>query len=76
MTKVTLFGADWCQQCKLIKPLLERVAEVTYINVDEDVESAAKHGVRALPTYINTENGNRGTGSVKNLEELKKVLGI
>lgn len=76
MTKVTLFGADWCQACKLIKPLLERIADVIYINVDEDVESAAKHGVRALPTYINMDNGNRGTGSVKNLDELKKTLGI
>lgn len=76
MTQITLFGADWCQTCKLIKPLLERIGEVTYIDVDEDIETAAKYGIRSLPTYVNEETGDRGTGPVKNILELKEVLGI
>lgn len=76
MPTIKLFGAEWCGTCKLIKPLLERVGNVEYVDVDEDVEQTAKFGVRGLPTYINMDNNNRGTGPVRNLEELKSVLGI
>ena len=74
--KVILFGASWCQACKLIKPLLERVSEVQYVDVDEDVDTTAAYGVRNLPTYINTETGDRGFGTVRNITELKEVLGL
>ena len=78
MTNVILFGADWCQTCKFIKAMLDRIegVEVQYIDVDEDVEMAAQHGVRNLPTYINDDTGDRGTGPVKNLAELKETLGL
>ncbi|UIW10570.1 thioredoxin domain [Aeromonas phage BUCT695] len=76
MPKVILFGADWCQTCHMIKPMLQRIAEVQFVDVDEDVEIAAKYGVRSLPTYINDETGDRGTGPAKNIAELKEVLGL
>ncbi|MGL4521326.1 MAG: thioredoxin domain-containing protein [Bacilli bacterium] len=74
--KIKLFGATWCGTCSMVKPLLERLGEVEYIDVDEDVDTTAEYGVRALPTYINEETGDRGTGPVRNLQELREVLGI
>lgn len=74
--QILLFGASWCQTCKLMKPMLQRIGDVTYIDVDEDVDTTAKYAVRSLPTYINLETDDRGTGPAKNIAELKEVLGI
>lgn len=74
--QIKLFGASWCQACKMIKPLLERLGEVTYIDVDENVETTAAYGVRGLPTFVNESNGKRGTGSVQNTQQLREILDI
>lgn len=76
MPVIKLFGAEWCGTCKMIRPLLDRVGTVEYVDVDEDVAQTAEFGVRNLPTYINMDNNERGSGPVKNLAELKEVLGI
>lgn len=76
MPNIKLFGAEWCQACKLIKPLLERIGDVEYIDVDSDMEQTAKYGIRNLPTYINMETGDQGFGPVRTVSELKIILGV
>ena len=51
------FWADWCGPCKMLAPVLERVAEAfagraRVVKVDTDAEQrlAAEHGIRSLPT--------------------------
>jgi len=58
------FWAPWCVPCKVIAPLVERLAEqyagrlkVTKLNVDENHELAIRYQVMSIPTLIFFKNG-------------------
>jgi len=58
------FYAAWCPPCRVIAPLLERLAEehagrVVFLKVDVDAEEelAARFGVRTVPTLISFLDG-------------------
>lgn len=72
--KVKMFSAAWCSACKSIKPLVEGLAEVEYIDVDTEdgMGLAAKHGVRGLPTIVK-EDGSALSSS--NPTKVKEFLG-
>jgi thioredoxin 1 len=51
------FTADWCPPCKMIKPVLERIAAeeagrmvVVSLDVDANPETARAYGVLGMPT--------------------------
>lgn len=51
------FWADWCNPCKMLMPVLEKLAEeyngqfvLAKVNSDQNQELATKYGVRSLPT--------------------------
>ena len=59
------FWAEWCGPCKMIAPVLDEIAEtykgkltVAKLNIDENQETPAKHGVRGIPTLMLFKNGN------------------
>ena len=59
------FWAEWCGPCKMIAPALEEIAgdmkgkvTVAKLNIDENQETPAKHGVRGIPTLMLFKNGN------------------
>ena len=58
MTKITLYGADWCPDCVRAKTYLKHNGiDYTFIDVDLDKEATAKveainHGKRIIPTLI------------------------
>lgn len=58
------FWAEWCGPCKMIAPILDEVAKshdgklkIVKINVDENSETPAKHGVRGIPTLMLFKSG-------------------
>ena len=59
------YWAEWCGPCKMIAPVLDEIAEtykgkltVAKLNIDENQETPAKHGVRGIPTLMLFKNGN------------------
>ena len=59
------FWAEWCGPCKMVAPVLEEIAgqhgdklTVAKLNIDENQETPAKHGVRGIPTLMLFKNGN------------------
>ncbi|AOB26465.1 thioredoxin TrxA [Bordetella bronchiseptica] len=58
------YWAAWCGPCKMITPILEEVASeyagrltVAKLNVDENQDTAAKYGVRGIPTLMLFKDG-------------------
>lgn len=58
------FWAPWCGPCKMIAPVLEKIAKeysgqvvVAKVNTDEDNEWATKYGVQGIPTLLFVAGG-------------------
>lgn len=58
------FWAPWCGPCRMIAPILEKIAQdydyrlfVAKINIDENPEWAIHLGVHGIPTLLFIENG-------------------
>ena len=53
------FYADWCGPCKMMMPVVEKMAEtydgkvkVGKLNVDENGSIAGRYGVMSIPTFL------------------------
>ena len=67
------FYADWCGPCKMLAPIVEDLAaeyadriKIGKLNVDHNMETAAKYGVQSIPTLILFKGG----------EAVKTVVGL
>ena len=68
------FYADWCGPCRMLSPVIHELAEelqgkvtVGKVNVDEQMELAAKFGISSIPSLLVFRNGqvvNRSLGFV------------
>lgn len=72
------FWAEWCGPCKMIAPILNQIAEqydgrltVAKVNVDENSSSAAKFGVRGIPTLLLIKNGEVAATKVGALSQVQ-----
>lgn len=65
------FYADWCGPCKMMAPIIEKIAseqtevKVGKINIDNEERLAIKYGVMSIPTFIVIKNG----------EEVNRIVG-
>jgi thioredoxin 1 len=61
--KLIHFTAEWCQPCKMMKPVINSVLEeypnIEYspIDIDKDMDTALQYDVRGVPTFITEEHG-------------------
>ncbi|HEX5520035.1 MAG TPA: thioredoxin [Longimicrobiaceae bacterium] len=51
------FWAPWCGPCRIVGPMIEQLAEeyqgrvrIGKLNVDENPQTAARYGIRSIPT--------------------------
>ncbi|HLB64489.1 MAG TPA: thioredoxin [Anaerolineales bacterium] len=58
------FWADWCVPCKMVAPVLEKIAReyagrliVAKVDTDQDAINAGKYGVQGIPTMLFVANG-------------------
>lgn len=58
------FWAAWCGPCRIIAPVLEQLAEeyegkvtIAKLDVDTNVQTSARFGVRSIPTLIFFKDG-------------------
>jgi len=68
------FWAPWCGPCKMVAPILDKVAKeyagkllIAKVNTDENAEWAMKYGVQGIPTMLLVHNGkiiNRQVGAL------------
>lgn len=76
------FYADWCGPCKMLGPVMEKLAEevttakICKVNVDTENELASKYGVMSIPTIIVIKEGkvvNKAVG-LQSKEKLINML--
>ena len=64
-TVILDFYADWCGPCKMMSPIIDKIAEelgdkvkVGKVNTDENLELAQKFNIMSIPTIMIFKNGN------------------
>ncbi len=78
------FSAVWCGPCKMLAPIVEKIADenmgkvkVGKLDIDDSPGVAAKFGIRGVPTVVVFKGGKesgRHVG-VTNKETLLKLIG-
>ena len=77
------FFADWCGPCKMLAPVLERLAEefgedlhVYKVNVDNDMELARDFRVVSIPSLFLLKDGEvvNSTMGFQNIDALRKFV--
>ena len=58
------FYADWCGPCKMMMPVVEKLAEkydgkvkVGKVNSDENGQLAGKYNIMSIPSFLIIKNG-------------------
>jgi len=78
------FWAPWCGPCRMIAPILDKVAKeqagkliVAKVNTDENPEWAQRYGVQGIPTMLFVSGGKVAYRQVGALPEgnLREAIG-
>lgn len=79
------FYADWCGPCKMMAPIVDRIADemadkikVGKCNIDNDVELAQKYRIVSIPAIVLFKNGEpamTSIGAMSQADLLAKIEG-
>ena len=81
-TTIVDFYAEWCGPCKVLGPVLDKVAaenpeiQIIKVNVDENEELSAEFGIRNIPSVFIFKNGEQTDKFVgmKSKEDILKLI--
>lgn len=58
------YWAEWCGPCKMIAPVLEKIAheygttlKIVKLNIDDNPNTPPKYGIRGIPTLMLFKDG-------------------
>lgn len=76
------FWATWCGPCRMVAPIVEEIAQersdilVGKVDVDSQLELAARFGVASIPTLVVMRNGKPAATAVgyRPKEDILKLL--
>ena len=75
------FWATWCGPCRMIAPIIEKIAEegkikVGKVNVDENMSLVAEYGIEVIPTLIFYKGGKpvKKTTGVLEKSEIEAII--
>jgi putative thioredoxin len=70
------FWAEWCEPCKSLGPILEKVVadyagklKLAKVDTDKEMQLAGAFGIRSLPTVVLVKNGQMADGFMGALPE-------
>jgi mycoredoxin len=79
---ITMYGADWCGDCRRSKRLLEELdVQVNHIDVEKDVSAAAKvmeinGGAQSIPVIVFSDGTHLTEPSDNDLKAKLQALAI
>lgn len=83
MVTMVDLGADTCMPCRMMAPVLDKVARdyrdraaVVYIDLAKHPEQSGRFGVRAIPTQIFFDKTGQEVGRHEGYMERKDVAGV
>lgn len=78
MKTLMYLGAEWCGPCKMIKPQLKQSGlDITYVDVDQQPDIAAKYSIRSIPTILALEGDKmvaKLVGTTITVDAVKQLL--
>lgn len=73
------FYATWCEPCKLMSPVIEKIAKenetakICKIDIEQAEDIAEKYGVMSIPTFIAFNDG-KVTAQILGVQDEEEIL--
>jgi len=74
--EVLKFSASWCGPCRVLSNTLKDVEGVTQVDIDKEMETARKYGIRSVPTLVflkDDKEVHRQSGAIS-LDKYNQIL--